>query len=120
MTHDEIVAFNAAWLKAWSDKDVDALCAFYTEDCVYKDPQTVEGLNGQSALRAYLTGLFAALPTTLYTPEAVWPIAEGYCGRWYCAMGEHGSAGRLRGFDLVLMREGRIAFNEVYVHQMAA
>lgn len=113
----DIAELNARWLKAWSDKDVDALMAIYAEDCVYKDPQTAQGLTGAGALRAYLTGLFAATPAMTYTPDEVWPIPGGFCGRWYC---EIEGGGRLRGFDLVLLRGDRIALNEVYVHQLAS
>lgn len=116
----DIVDFNARWLKAWSDKDVTGLLGFYAEDCVYKDAQTVVGLTGQEALGGYLTGLFAAMPPTIYTPEETWAIDGGFCGRWYAAMGSDGAAGRLRGFDLVILRGDRIALNEVYVHQMPA
>lgn len=108
--------FNARWLKAWSDKDVDRLCGFYVEDCVYKDPQTAAGLEGNAALRAYLNGLFSATPPMTYTPDELWPIEGGYCGRWYCDI-EGG--GRLRGFDLVILDGDRIALNEVYVHPLA-
>ena len=114
----DLADFNARWLQAWSDKDVPTLCGFYTDDCVYKDPQTAAGITGQAALNAYLAGLFAAMPPTLYTPEEIWPIAGGYCGRWYAAMGPGGSAGQMRGFDLVILDGDRIALNEVYVHQM--
>ena len=62
MTVTDIAAYNADWLKAWTDKDVDRLCAFYAEDCVYKDPQTAAGVTGHAPLGAYLTGLFAATP----------------------------------------------------------
>jgi hypothetical protein len=120
MTPSEIAAYNADWLQAWTDKDVDRLCGFYAEDCVYKDPQTVAGLEGHAALRSYLTGLFAATPPMTYEPEEVWPIPGGFCGRWYCQIGEGGSAGRLRGFDLVLLDAGKIRLNEVYVHQLPA
>ncbi len=116
----DIEDFNARWLKAWSAKDVPALLAFYSEDCVYKDNQTAAGITGHEALRAYLTGLFAAMPATTYTPDETWPIAGGYCGRWYAEMGEGGSAGRMRGFDLVILEGDRIALNEVYVHPMPA
>ena len=116
----DIADFNARWLAAWTAKDVDALCAFYAEDCVYRDPQTAGGLTGNAALRAYLTGLFAATPPMTYTPDETWPIPGGFCGRWYCEIGPGGSAGRLRGFDLVIMDGDRIALNEVYVHQMPA
>jgi len=116
----DIADYNARWLAAWTAKDVDGLCAFYAEDCLYKDPQTAGGLTGNAALRAYLTGLFAATPPMTYTPDETWPIPGGFCGRWYCEIGEGGSGGRLRGFDLVILDGDRIAVNEVYVHQMPA
>jgi hypothetical protein len=112
----DIVAFNRRWLQAWSDKAVDTLCAFYAEDCVYKDPQTPQGLAGREALRGYLAGLFAATAAMTYTPDEVWPIPGGFCGRWYCDIA---GGARLRGFDLVLLRSEEIALNEVYVHQLA-
>ena len=115
MSLDEIVAFNADWLKAWSDKDTARLVGFYAEDCVYKDPQTAAGLKGREALRGYLEGLFAATPAIIYTPDEVWPIPGGFCGRWYCAVD---GGGRMRGFDLVLLDGREIALNEVYVHQL--
>ena len=40
MTPAEIATFNAAWLQAWTDKDIPRLVGFYAEDCVYKDAQT--------------------------------------------------------------------------------
>lgn len=120
MTPSEIAAYNADWLKAWTDKDVERLCRFYADDCVYKDPQTAAGLAGQAALRTYLTGLFGATPPMTYEAEEVWPIAGGFCGRWYCQIGEGGSLGRLRGFDLVLLDADKIRLNEVYVHQLPA
>ena len=116
----DIADYNARWLKAWTDKDVERLCAFYADDCVYKDPQTAAGLQGNAALRQYLTGLFAATPPMTYTPDETWPIPGGFCGRWYCEIREGGFSGRLRGFDLVILDGDRIALNEVYVHQMPA
>ena len=110
--------FNADWLKAWSDKDVGRLVGFYAPDCVYKDPQTTEGLNGRDALRTYLEGLFGSTPPMTYTPETVWAINGGFCGRWYCDIGENGEGGRMRGFDLVILKDGLIAHNEVYVHPL--
>ena len=116
----DIADFNTRWLQAWTDKDVERLLGFYARDCVFRDPQTVAGLTGHAALREYLSGLFAATPAMVYTPDEVWPIPGGFCGRWYCALGESGSAGRLRGFDLVILEGERIALNEVYIHQMPA
>lgn len=114
-----IEQFNADWLAAWSAKDVEGVLSFYHSDAHYVDQQVPAGITGHEAMRAYLTGLFASLPSTLYTPDATWPIDGGFCGRWYCEIGD-GSAGRLRGFDLVLMRGGKIAHNEVFTHLLPA
>ena len=113
----DIADYNADWLQAWTDKDVDRLLEFYAPDCVYKDQQTTAGLTGHAQLRAYLTGLFGATPAMTYTPDEVWPIPGGFCGRWYC---EIAGAGRMRGFDLVILEGDRIVLNEVYVHPLAS
>ena len=115
----DIAHYNAGWLAAWTAKDVPALLGYYAEDCVYRDPQTAAGITGHDALRAYLTQLFAATPAMTYTPDEVWPIPGGFCGRWYCEVqGDTGPGSRLRGFDLVLLDGERITLNEVYVHQL--
>lgn len=111
-------AFNADWLKAWSEKDVERLVGFYAEDTVYKDPQTAKGLKGHGELRPYLTQLFASTPPMEYVPDEVWAIENGFCGRWICSIGEDGALGKLRGFDLVILKDGLIALNEVYVHTL--
>ncbi len=115
MTLDDITALNMAWLKAWSDKDAAGVAAFYAEDCVYMDAQTAGGLKGRAALTGYLQGMFGATPSMTYAADEVWPIPGGYCGRWYCDVE---GAGRLRGFDLVLLKDGLITLNEVYVHRL--
>ena len=68
--------------KAWSDKDAERLVAFYTPDTVYRDPQTTDGLAGRTALKNYLKTLFASTPPMIYTPDTVWGIEGGFCGRW--------------------------------------
>lgn len=110
--------FNARWLKAWSDKDVERLLGFYADDTRYFDPQTAGGLTGHAELGPYLTQLFASTPPMEYRPDAVWATADGFCGRWFCHV-EGAAEPALRGFDLVVMRGDRIALNEVYVHQFA-
>lgn len=115
-----IETLNADWLKAWSDKDVDRLLSFYSPDTVYKDAQTAAGLNGHAELGAYLNQLFSSTPPMIYTPDETWAIESGFCGRWYCAIGETGTDGSMRGFDLVILKDGLITHNEVYVHILDA
>lgn len=114
----DIDDYNARWLAAWTAKDVDALLGFYSEDCVYKDPQTAAGLTGHAQLGPYLTGLFAATPPMTYTPETTWAIEGGFCGRWYCEIAGPDGPTRIRGFDLVILDGDRISWNEVYVHPL--
>lgn len=116
----DIETFNAAWLGAWSRKDVPALLTFYAPDCVYKDNNTAAGIVGHAQLGPYLEGLFASTPKMIYTPDETWPIPGGFCGRWYCAIGEAGTDASMRGFDLCLVTDGKITLNEVYVHMMPA
>jgi hypothetical protein len=117
----DIANFNSRWLKAWSDKNVEQLLGFYTADCRYVDQQVPLGLEGRDALGAYLTGLFAAVPPMRYDPDELWPIPGGFCGRWFCVMGDDPKAPpALRGFDLVLLRDGLIAVNEVFTHTLPA
>lgn len=114
----DIETLNASWLAAWTAKDVPALLGFYAPDALYKDPQTAGGITGHAALGAYLTQLFVSTPPMRYQPDTVWAIDGGFCGRWFCDIGEGGELGRIRGFDLVILKGDKIAVNEVYVHQL--
>ena len=118
MSPMDLERYNADWLQAWTDKDVERLAAFYTADTVYMDPQTTGGIAGRTALKNYLTKLFGSTPAMVYTPDTVWGIDGGFCGRWYCDIGPNGKEGRIRGFDLCLLEGGLIAHNEVYVHPL--
>ena len=120
MSQLDITRYNADWLAAWTRKDVEGLLGFYAQDVVYKDPQTAAGVTGHAALGAYLTQLFGATPPITYAPETVWAIEGGFCGRWFATIGATGELGRMRGFDLALLRGDRIVYNEVYVHQLPA
>ena len=115
-------ALNARWLQAWTDKDVPALLACYSDDVVYQDPQVPAGLVGSEALGGYLRQLFDATPPMTYEPDEVWATADGWCGRWVCRidMPDQTTAWP-RGFDLVVLDgDGRIARNEVYTHTLQA
>lgn len=115
MTYADLEAFNAAWLQAWTDKDIGRIAAMYAPDCSYKDGATAAGLTGRAALAAYLEKLFPAIPEWRYSPDELWAIEGGFCARWFC---EIAGGRRLRGFDFVLLEGGLIARNEVYTHDL--
>jgi len=115
----DIEQYNAAWLQAWSEKDVDRLLTFYSQGTVYRDGQVPAGLTGHAALRQYLTGLFAATPPMRYDADEVWVIDGGYCGRWVCTIDlPEGGQRKMRGFDFVQLEGGQIILNEVYTHDL--
>lgn len=115
----DVESFNRAWLAAWSAKDVPSLLEFYAPDTVYLDSQVPGGVRGHVELKSYLDRLFAATPAMTYEADEVWKIEGGYAGRWICTIEkEDRTRSYLRGFDLVLLRDGRIALNEVYTHQL--
>lgn len=117
----DIERHNTDWLAAWSRKDTEALLTFYAENATYKDGQVPAGVTGHVALRNYLSGLFAATPPMAYVPETTWPIPGGYCGRWNCKFRlPNGSQRAIRGFDLVLIEDEKITYNEVYTHILPA
>ncbi len=116
----DIIDYNRRWLQAWTDKDVARLLTFYASDTHYFDQQVPQGLHGHEPLRAYLTGLFSATPAMAYNPDEVWAADGGFCGRWYCVIGDDPKAApAMRGFDLVQLRGDQIVLNEVYVHMLA-
>lgn len=115
----DIKQYNEDWLRAWSEKDTARLLAFYHPDVDYKDGQVPAGLHGHDALKPYLDNLFKMTPPMRYDPDEVWAIDGGFCGRWICTIDlPDGSKRKLRGFDLVLLRDGQIAVNEVYTHNL--
>ena len=118
----DIAKFNIEWLQAWTDKDSNRLVNdFYAPDVIYKDGQVPAGVVGSDQLRSYLDGLFRATPPMRYDPDEVWALEGGFAGRWICTMDlPDGSQRYLRGFDLVLLRDGKIALNEVYTHSLPA
>lgn len=112
----ELEKLNAAWLAAWTAQDAERLSAFYADDCRYLDPQLPEGLRGREALRERFSRLFRLAPSMHYEPDRVWPVDDGFCSRWLCTIAAGDVRQQLRGFGLVLLRDGRIWHNEIYSH----
>lgn len=114
----DLVKLNADWLAAWTAQDAERVASFYTEDARYFDQQVPDGLVGRAALQSRLAGLFELTPPMRYEPDVVWPIEGGFCGRWICTIEAGEVTQLLRGFDLVLLENGKISYNEVYTHPL--
>ena len=103
------------FLAAWTSQDVDAVLATYTEDLVYRDPNTRGEIRGANAMRRYLTRLFGAW-------EMTWSLREAHVSAegtgavlWHATFRPRGGGAPVEadGMDLVQVRGGRVARNEV-------
>lgn len=116
MTPAQLAAFADRFLGAWNTQDVERVVACYTDDLVYRDPNTRGAVHGADAMRRYLRKLFAAW-TMHWSLREGFPLAEGGAAvLWRATLTPAGGGPSVEvdGMDLVLMRGARIARNEVY------
>jgi ketosteroid isomerase-like protein len=111
-----------AVLSAWNDHDVDRVVACYTEDCVYRDPNTRGAVAGREALRRYLTRLFRDWRMH-WSLREFFAFGDGSGGAflWDAELtpAAGGKTAEISGMDLVLLRGERLSRNEVYFDRMA-
>jgi ketosteroid isomerase-like protein len=111
-----------AFLAAWNSQNVERVLACYTEDLVYRDPNTRGAVEGQGAMRRYLTKLFAGWQMHWEKREA--RLFEGGVGGavlWRATFQRPGGAERVTidGMDLVEVRGELLSRNEVYFDRAA-
>jgi len=105
------------FLAAWNAQDVEAVVACYTDDLLYRDPNTRGLVEGADAMRRYLRKLFDAWQMHWSTREAY--RLEGMDGAaflWQATFRKSDGDQTVEadGMDLVILRGDRIARNEVY------
>lgn len=122
MENDAMRELATAVLSAWNDHDVDRVVACYTEDCIYRDPNTRGAVEGQEALRRYLSRLFRDWRMH-WSLREFFPFADGSGGAflWDAQLtpAAGGKTMDISGMDLVLLRGERLSRNEVYFDRMA-
>ena len=101
--------FNAAF----GAKDVDAIMAAMTPDCVFEDTTSPDGIRhvGADAVRAAWTTLFSGAPRARFTAEEAFAAGDRVVQRWRYDWGD----GHVRGVDLFTVRDGRVAEKLSYV-----
>jgi ketosteroid isomerase-like protein len=111
-----------AVLSAWNSQDVDRVLVCYTEDCLYRDPNTRGAVTGHDALRRYLTRLFRDWRMR-WSLREFFAFADGSGGAflWDAQLtpAAGGKTMDISGMDLVLLRGERLSRNEVYFDRMA-
>jgi uncharacterized protein (TIGR03086 family) len=104
-----VVRFDAAF----TAKDVDAVMAAMTPDCVFEDTSPPDGRQhvGAAAVRAAWEALFRSSPEATFTTEEVVVAGDRVVARWRYDFG----AGHVRGVDLFTVRDGLVAEKLSYV-----
>ena len=98
---------------AFDAKDVDAIMAAMTPDCVFEDTAPPDGTRhvGAEAVRAAWTRLFAISPEGTFTTEEVIDAGDRVVTRWRYSF----NGGHVRGVDVFTVRDGRVAEKLSYV-----
>ena len=122
MEHEEARRLAEEFLAAWNSQDVERVLACYTEDLVYRDPNTRGPIAGRAAFARYLAKLFRSWKMRWALRE-YFPFAteEGGAFLWKAtiAPAEGGPAREFEGMDLAVLRGRKLARNEVYFDRMA-
>ncbi len=105
------------FLRAWNSQDVESVVACYTEDLIYRDPNTRGEVQGADAMGRYLSRLFAAWQMhwssrEIYRLKAM----DGGAFLWHATFQKAGDdrVVEANGMDLAIIRGDRIERNEVY------
>lgn len=118
MNKQEIVAISERILAAWNTQDVEQVVACYTEDCVYRDPNTRGYVHGAAGMRKYLGKLFAGWRMH-WTLREAFPFGEepGACALWHATFRKPEGdelVVEVDGMDLIVVAGDRLSRNEVY------
>lgn len=113
-TRAAVERFNAAFAR----RDVDAVMAAMTDDCVFESTAPPDGHRheGQRAVRTCWEALFAGSPEASFATEELLVAGDRAVLRWrYRWQAPDGSDGHVRGVDLLTVRDGKIAEKLSYV-----
>jgi ketosteroid isomerase-like protein len=113
-TAEAVERFN----DAFNRHDVDAVMIAMTDDCVFENTSPPDGrrYEGAAAVRAAWEEFFAASPDAHFDGEDVIVAGDRCVVQWrYTWTNDDGTAGTLRGVDVLRVRDGRVAEKLAYV-----
>ncbi|HUY71051.1 MAG TPA: nuclear transport factor 2 family protein [Gaiellaceae bacterium] len=101
--------------EAWNRQDLDALCAFHTDDIVFENHTARERVEGAAAVRAHIGGIFDRWPSLRFRGRRFYAGDEFAVGEWTAtAMGADGTLIEWDGVDVFPLRDGKIERKDVY------
>jgi ketosteroid isomerase-like protein len=109
----------AAFSSAFGSGDVAAIMSLMTDDCVFEAtgpaPDGVRVI-GSDAVRAVWVDLFGSTTDAAFTEEESFVAGDRAVLRWvFTWTDDDGSPGRVRGVDLLRLRDGKVAEKLSYV-----
>lgn len=117
MKNEEMISLSERVLAAWNSQDVERVVACYTDDLVYRDPNTRGEVCGADAMRRYLSRLFSKW-TMCWSLREAHPFGDGNGGAFLWRASFRATTGtetvEADGMDLVLVDGDRIQRNDVY------
>ncbi len=122
MANLEINQFVEKFLGAWNSSEVDKVAACYSEDLIYKDPNTNGAVTDQKSFKRYLTKLLGNWDMTWSSKEAFeFTEGGGWAFLWRAEIKKPGAntGVTIDGMDLVVIKDGLISRNEVYFDRSA-
>lgn len=113
-TLDAVNRFN----DAFGSRDVDAIMALMTDDCLFDDTRPVPDGTlhaGADAVRARWIAFFARSPSARFETEEIFACGDRCVVRWVYHWVRDGQAGHVRGVDVFRVRDGKVAEKRSYV-----
>lgn len=114
-TQAVIDAFN----DAFNHHDVDAMMALMTDDCVFETTSPAPNgarYEGQADVRQFWADFFARTPSARFDTEEIFTAGNRGVVRWRYSWREPDEPpGHVRGVDVFLVRDGRVAEKLSYV-----
>ena len=104
-------------LDAWNSQDVERVVGCYTEDLVYRDPNTRGEVRGADNMKRYLKKLFEGWEMRWECKASyMFGDTEGGAFLWRAYFKKAGGSKTIEadGMDLIMFRDNLIAHNEVY------
>jgi ketosteroid isomerase-like protein len=106
-------------LEAFNAHDLDAIMAFFADDCVLEMPRGPEAwgrrLEGRERVREGLAGRFAGIPDVHYSDDRHWVAGDRGCSEWLLTgTSVQGERIEVRGCDLFEFRDGKIVRKDSY------
>lgn len=109
----------ARFAQAFADRDVDAIMALMTDDCVFESTSPApDGVRheGADAVRSVWERLYERTQDAAFETEEYFACRDRGILRWRFSWREtDGSAGHVRGVDVLRFRDGKVAEKLSYV-----